>query len=715
MTKLMRLSFLFLLFLSLPITGECQARNLPGGGEAPAEQYQILVLDAYPRGLPIPESINRGILAALREKGFSVGDVFIEHLDFARTPTSEHRSNIVKLLRHKLAEKHITMVISIGAPATDFMAREGKKLFPAAAVLSIISPNHQILSRSYARAINIPWRVDPAGTLRVALGLYPKTQRVFVVTGANDNILPFLDFAKKEFSAWQGTLEFEYSNEMTYGQMLRRIAALPKETIVIYSPFFTDTTGRTFVPAEVVAKVCEVANAPVFATLEEYLGLGIIGGSLLRTEDVGRRAGTAAFNYLHGHLRLVAPVTTLEATPLIEFDWRTLTHWKADKSKLPQESIFINRPLTLWGQYKTQVITAAAAFLLLTVLLFALLLLNRRLKRAKEVATQSEERFRVMIERAPEAIIIYDIDLKLIVDANSKAEQFFGCRREELLQGGPERFYSADQPDHEAAAESMEEVNSRAMAGEELVFERSIHSADGTKRTCEVRVVQLPYRDKKLLRGSFIDITERKQALEDLHETRSMLQAAMDQSPAGIAIADAPDGKLRYVNAAGLFLRGNDRVSSEIDGGAEHNMGSWQLLDLDGRPLKTDEVPLTRAIMFGESCNREFIARRANNDDHIVLGKAAPIRNKAGEIVAGIIVLDDITERKRTELELRRHKENLDALVAERTADLHKSLRLMSGREIRMAELKVVIKKLRAQLLEAGINPIENDPLDPKQ
>jgi len=35
----------------------------------------------------------------------------------------------------------------------------------------------------------------------------------------------------------------------------------------------------------------------------------------------------------------------------------------------------------------------------------------------------------------------------------------------------------------------------------------------------------------------------------------------------------------------------------------------------------------------------------------------------------------------------------------------------MSGREVRMAELKETIKKLRTQLEETGLTPVADDPL----
>ena len=62
--------------------------------------------------------------------------------------------------------------------------------------------------------------------------------------------------------------------------------------------------------------------------------------------------------------------------------------------------------------------------------------------------------------------------------------------------------------------------------------------------------------------------------------------------------------------------------------------------------------------------------------------------------------------------QVRHHVERLEDRVRERTADLEKTINLMAGREIRMAELKKVIKKLRKQLFDIGVTPIDNDPLD---
>ncbi len=156
--------------------------------------------------------------------------------------------------------------------------------------------------------------------------------------------------------------------------------------------------------------------------------------------------------------------------------------------------------------------------------------------------------------------------------------------------------------------------------------------------------------------GFYRDKAETAEALYEANET---LQIAMNQSSAGIAIADAKDGKLRYVNEAGLLI-GGSRRDQLVDGvGIDQYVASWRLFDLDGTPLPIDQVPLVRALKFGETNSREFIIRRGEHDDRFVLAKAAPIKNALGQITAGIVVFLDITEQKETTLKLVETMEHL--------------------------------------------------------
>ncbi len=133
-------------------------------------------------------------------------------------------------------------------------------------------------------------------------------------------------------------------------------------------------------------------------------------------------------------------------------------------------------------------------------------------RRADESLRTSEERFRLLVEHAPDAILLYDADQNRFVAANKAAEQLFSCGREELLRVGPSHFYPPEQPDARPVGESFAKHNARVLAGEELTYERLIRNALGRERLCQVTLVRLPSAEQRLLRASFVDVTVQKEA-----------------------------------------------------------------------------------------------------------------------------------------------------------------------------------------------------------
>ena len=61
--------------------------------------------------------------------------------------------------------------------------------------------------------------------------------------------------------------------------------------------------------------------------------------------------------------------------------------------------------------------------------------------------------------------------------------------------------------------------------------------------------------------------------------------------------------------------------------------------------------------------------------------------------------------------DLEQYRKHLEEMVRERTTELQTIVNTMAGRELRMAELKETIQKLRAQLEEEGLTPVADDPL----
>lgn len=270
---------------------------------------------------------------------------------------------------------------------------------------------------------------------------------------------------------------------------------------------------------------------------------------------------------------------------------------------------------------------------------------------------QERNKFLETILNLSSAIIyIYDIVNQKNLYSNDGIESVLGYSAQEISNLGSRLFPELMHPEDFQVYlhETLHRYNG-AKDNERITSQFRMKHKDGMWRWLQ-STESIYSRDSKgaptQVYGVINDITQQKLVEESLRETQLILQAAMDQSEAGIAIADSPSGKLRYVNDSGLLIRGGTRENVVKGVSVDDYVSSWQRLDLDGRPLKREEVPLARAVLFGETNSREFIIRRSENDDRIVLAKAAPIRDSQGMVIAGIVVFMDITDRKKTELAL---------------------------------------------------------------
>jgi PAS domain S-box-containing protein len=221
----------------------------------------------------------------------------------------------------------------------------------------------------------------------------------------------------------------------------------------------------------------------------------------------------------------------------------------------------------------------------------------------------------------------------------------------------------------------------KAFAQGSDVFEWIHCKRDGTPFPAHVSLSAIRLGEKKQLLAILTDLTDVKQAEEELRETKAILQTAMDSSQAAIAIADAPDGKLRYVNKAGLLLSGKTEAELVKDVDINKYISSWQIRHLDGTEYKAEELPLARAIIIGETCSDEFILRRQDGEDRIVWANAAPIYDDEGNVKCGIVVFLDITEKKNLEKELvKSQKLEATATLAEGIAhDFNNLLAVITG------------------------------------
>ena len=91
----------------------------------------VLILSGAQYGIPVTDAMAAYTIAALRERGVSFKDIYVEMLDLVRNESPHWRSVIASALRQKLAKINIGLVIAQNQLALEFLANEGYGIVPS--------------------------------------------------------------------------------------------------------------------------------------------------------------------------------------------------------------------------------------------------------------------------------------------------------------------------------------------------------------------------------------------------------------------------------------------------------------------------------------------------------------------------------------------------------------------------------------------------------
>lgn len=136
--------------------------------------------------------------------------------------------------------------------------------------------------------------------------------------------------------------------------------------------------------------------------------------------------------------------------------------------------------------------------------------LEQRIAERTAELRASEARARILVEHAPEGVVVFDGETGQFLECNENACRLFGLRREALLQLGPWDVSPQSQPGGRPSRELAMDYIQQVLEGKTPVFEWTHRHMSGRLIPCEVRLVALPDEGRVLVRGSVIDNTERR-------------------------------------------------------------------------------------------------------------------------------------------------------------------------------------------------------------
>src|SRR6202789_3796994 len=130
----------------------------------------------------------------------------------------------------------------------------------------------------------------------------------------------------------------------------------------------------------------------------------------------------------------------------------------------------------------------------------------------------------------------------------------------------------------------------------------------------------------------------------------------------GVMLIDAK-GNAFYQNPASLRIHGFDSSGTGFIKNQDLPI-SWRGWDEQGRPLDLDEWPLSRVTRGRHAKNQERRARRCETDHEFVASyNGSPIYDDNGKIALSFITIQDVTERRQAEREVRESEERFRTLA----------------------------------------------------
>ncbi len=256
---------------------------------------------------------------------------------------------------------------------------------------------------------------------------------------------------------------------------------------------------------------------------------------------------------------------------------------------------------------------------------------------------ESEERYRAVVEQAAEGILLVDVDTKRVLEANAAYQNLLGYSFEEILKLS--LYDLVPYP-----AESMDCYVRQVLEQRSYVSGQRRHRRkDGSLVDVEVSANLISYGSRETICIVVRDITERKQT----EEMRARLAAIVESSDDAI-IGMTLDGTITNWNQGAEKIYG---YSSE---------------EVVGKPVcvlvptdRPDEIPkILEKVGRGEAIHSYEAVRIAKDGRRLDVSlTVSPIKDFAGNLVGASTIGRDITERRRTEGELRLSEARFRAMI----------------------------------------------------
>ena len=358
---------------------------------AHARRNVLLVFDED-QSLPGLAVINQSVREVLRSELKEEIEFYSESLQISQFGQPGYEEVLREHFRRKYRDKRLDLIVAVLEPSLAFVLRlEGAPFRGVPIVFCGVDATDAGRKVLRENVTGVLVEREFAPTLEIALQLQPRTRNVFVVGGNSPFDRQLQAIAGRDLQHFEGRVALTWLTSLPMEELLQKLSALPADSVIYYLTTFTDGAGRAFVPHEVLPRIAATANAPVYVAVDQFVGLGAVGGHVYSLARHGQHAAQIGARILRGERASAIPIVAPDASTNV-FDARELRRWGLDERRLPPGSVLRFKEPSLWDQYGAYVVAGIGLFLLQSALVVALLVNRMQRRRAERVGQESERR-----------------------------------------------------------------------------------------------------------------------------------------------------------------------------------------------------------------------------------------------------------------------------------------------------------------------------------
>ena len=348
-------------------------------------KQKVLILHSYNPSYQWTKNIHDGIMSEFSDKK-NRPDFFIEYMDTKRFVSKDQYKNLKKLYKDKYKDTKFDVIITSDNNAFDFMKKNNKTIFKSSPVIFCgVNFLKKKDIQGFDNFTGINEDFDLKKSFELIKHLHPNLKNIYYII---DNTVTSKRIKKDATSIIDSfsekNINYKITDNMSYKELENTVTNIPKNSAILYEFFFRDKENKAYESDQVFQMIKKSTNTPIYSVSDIYLNEGSIGGYLKTGLFQGKEAARMAVQVLKG--TGVQDIPVKYKSPLkYMFDYNQILKYNIDTSLLPKESYIINKKISFYELYKTEIRIMSLVFVLMSIQIIALIINIQKRKKAEKI------------------------------------------------------------------------------------------------------------------------------------------------------------------------------------------------------------------------------------------------------------------------------------------------------------------------------------------